>query len=559
MDLAELLEFLRGEDPIAAQALERSAGFEASEWVLVYRWNVEDAVGDSEHAVFIRGEEVHDARHHAGHDHQPGNGKPGFVSYGDGEGRWDTRWELVGEGDTVPLVHVRNYNGPFPGTVELAEDFRLCFDLYEDAAKREFVTVDEVGDRVVAARWIGDDLFVAKRFLRRYQAARQLHLCLQFCVDRHGGDEIKHLDPINVDIDEDTWRVAYHGANGHNFQRGRYFTRLVGKRILAPPPIEQSDIAPYDAPRNYESFIIGNDEEGQPVTHTCDPDQLANYFGKNPDAPHYLTPVYFKADVLGKYYGDPDRYAVEDGYLRAIHSFGLRMDNGRADQVAVFLGDLGTDIPFREQQYWRAFNVASAEGLSEVAFRRSFLGQWVDSDRAEHRLSAAHAAVNEAWLERFGWPLYDPLHEHDAHLMSSLHVPTNPGLSQFGDQITRLATFAVGYLNEAGIVAASNGTSQSGGINKLELLLGEQGLPTDVCGVLRRIQGARSRVATHRKGSDFDLDALLAGEPDLPTLFTSLMTELVGRFDELVVALRGLAPLEDEARSASEDPVVRDE
>ena len=29
--------------------------------------------------------------------------------------------EFVGQGGTVPLLHIRNYNGPFPATVELAE------------------------------------------------------------------------------------------------------------------------------------------------------------------------------------------------------------------------------------------------------------------------------------------------------------------------------------------------------------------------------------------------------------------------------------------------------
>lgn len=176
MDLAGLHDLLTGEDPAAADALERVQAFTRSEWVLVYRWDVADGAGDDQIAVLLAGDDLERARGQAGHDYSPGQGSPGFVSYGDGAGGWDTRWKLVGADDTVPLVHIRDHRGPFPKSVELAEDFRLCFDLYEDRDRREFVTVDEVGDRVVAARWEGEDLYVSKRFLRRYQAARQLHV-----------------------------------------------------------------------------------------------------------------------------------------------------------------------------------------------------------------------------------------------------------------------------------------------------------------------------------------------------------------------------------------------
>jgi hypothetical protein len=65
-----------------------------------------------------------------------------------------------------------------------------------------------------------------------------------------------------------------------------------------------------------------NDVTGKPVRHTCDPDKLANYFGKNPEAPHYLTPVFFRAEVLEKYYADPGKYSVEDGSLRCGRLWG---------------------------------------------------------------------------------------------------------------------------------------------------------------------------------------------------------------------------------------------
>lgn len=547
VNLAELRELLRAEDPAASRTLESVLAFESSEWVVVYRDDLEDFTGDSLLAVLLRGDELKRARTQAGYDVSPGDGRPGFVtSYTDNGS--ETEYLPVGSEDVVPVVHVRLYNGPFPKTVELAEDFRLCWDLYEDRTRGEWVTVDEVGGRVVVAKWAGDDLMVSKRFLRRYQAARQLHLSMQFCVDRRGGDELKHLDAINVDIDEGDVRLAYHGSDGMlGGLDPKYFTRLVGKRLIPPPPVEQSSMRPYDDPAEFESFIIGIDAEGRPVEHICDPEMLANYFGKNPGAPHFLTPVFFGREVLEKYFADPDRYEVQDGYLSAAHSFGLPIDNALTDHVMVFLGDLGRGLPHREQRYWRSYNVAPPGPISETAFRRSFLGQWADSVRIEHRFIAAYEAANKAWRERFGWHLFRPLHEADAHLLRSLRVPVNLSFSQFDDQIVRLAKIAVGALDEKQIVAATAGADKvDGGINKLERLMSQEGLdPDPLCSALRHVQGVRSRSAAHNKSREFDMSILLDGAADLRTLFTKLLEALTAQLAALAETLGAGMPPEE--------------
>jgi hypothetical protein len=319
------------------------------------------------------------------------------------------------------------------------------------------------------------------------------------------------------------------------------FTRLLGKRVIAPPPIEKSEMWPYEPDRQYETFIIGTDAEGGPSMHTCNPDALANYFGKNPDAPHYLTPVFFERRVFDKYYADSERYSVEDGYLRTSGAWGLRMDNAHETHVAVFLGDLGSDIPYREQQYWRSFNVAPPGPMSETAIRRSFLNQWYNSDRVEHRFVASYNRLNKAWQKRYGWPVYKPLNEGDANLLGAIHVPTNTSFGQFDDQIVRLAKVVVDSLNEEEISATLTApVKDEKGISKFERLMVELDVASEpICDDLRRVQGARTRSAAHRKGGDFDLAILLAGAPDLPALFNDLLDHLITDFDALVAAVDG--------------------
>jgi hypothetical protein len=72
---------------------------------------------------------------------------------------------------------------------------------------------------------------------------------------------------------------------------------------------------------------VSEDEVGRPIRHTCDPEQLADYFGKNPASANYMTPVFFRADVLQKYYDNPVLYEIQSGYLRCGALWRLHIDN----------------------------------------------------------------------------------------------------------------------------------------------------------------------------------------------------------------------------------------
>lgn len=68
--------------------------------------------------------------------------------------------------------------------------------------------------------------------------------------------------------------------------------------------------------------------------------------------------MYFSTkEVLKKYYDKPQKYKVEDNYIRCGNLWGLRIDNNHKDYVIVFLGDLGSHLSQNEQLYWRHFNI----------------------------------------------------------------------------------------------------------------------------------------------------------------------------------------------------------
>jgi len=242
-----------------------------------------------------------------------------------------------------------------------------------------------------------------------------------------------------------------------------------------------------------------------------------------------LTPVFFRRDVLNKYYANPDLYSVEDGYIRCAGLWGLRLDNDLQEHVMVFLGDLGRDIPLSEAQYWRSFNIAPQERVSETLIKRAFRGEFADPQSVDLRFARAYERTNRAWEAKYGWPLFKPLHTADEHVLAKLHIPLLDTQAEFDEQVGYLAKLLVDSLNvEAITPPMRNAAKSDGGLARLQRFLAEQGL-TDPATTLRpfaRIQGLRSRGAAHRKGSDYDLTVAI-GELDRRQGFAKMLSEAV--------------------------------
>lgn len=433
-----------------------------------------------------------------------GDGGPGFSQeYNAGQAR--TVYEPLSTAPIEPLVLYREFHGLRPTHPELSEQFRLLFNLWEDRRTGDFFYFDDAGNEIKAAEVRPERVRVLTSLIRRYQAARQMCLALYIDSTRFASS----LPPGSYEWQQRDSGHALDYYRGDGMGAGKPFSRLLGKTILRPPAQETCGLWPFEPPDRFEDFIIDVDDLGREVLHTSDPDALANYFGKNPDSPHYLTPVFFRRAVLDKYYADPDRYSVSDGMVRCAGLWGLRLDNDMPDHISVFLGDLGRDIPFDEAKYWRSFNIPPPEeGVSETLFRRAFLGQFADAQSPDLRFARLYEKTNDAWEARYGWPLFLPLHHDDSHVLAKLHVPAGDSQSEFDEQILYLAKLTVDSLNEAALKAAA-GTGPKGekGLRKLERFLAEAGFADaeELVRPLAQVQGLRSRGAAHRKGADFDI------------------------------------------------------
>jgi hypothetical protein len=535
--VAEVLERVEHDSPDSGLFIRRIINEDPGDWIPVFEDQERPGAEMFRFACLLTEERTAQALRDTNWELHTNGGAPGFVEHYSNGGK-QAEYQAVGAEGVIPVVFHRTFAGGRPDVIELADDFRLFWDLYHERRDEgdRWLATDEAGDPVVVAEQGPGRVRIRKSFLRRYQAARQLHLSVQFNIDLEGGEELRATAEARaVEAGDDTSCIAYGGTKWIG-EDGKFVARCIGKSLTPPPPVEQCKVWPFGPARSYENFIIGTDDIGNDIKFTCDSDALANYFGANPQAPHFLTPVFFKRAVLEKYYAEPDRYRVTDGYLDDSPLWGLPIDNGLGEHVAVFLGDLSR-IPYREQAYWKSFNVALEEKMSDVAIRRSLLGEFADADRVEFRFSRAYTSANSAWTLRFGWPLFKDLHPGDEHVAHALHVPTNRGYAAFDTQLISLAKLVVDCLNEEDLGKnLTSGVKGEKGIAKLERFAQEQSLSASVdplCAILRQVQGARSRSSAHRKGNDFNEILLLDGAPDLPTLFETMLTSLAEAFEQL--------------------------
>ena len=430
-------------------------------------------------------------------------GAPGFIGldasdeveyfrYGDDEG-------------FEPLVILQHHSGVRPEMKpQLGEEFRLYHNLWAKDTGTEFIKVNGNGSEELAARIGPKCVSVRTPLLRQFQAAKQLDLVLRISSYQYleGPTNEDLLGKVSVANNRDDVSFSLHAMRP--IARDQLCSVLDGTKVLKAPARERSGIWPFDRrEETYPEFIIGENADGEPVRHTCDPEGLANNFGKNPGAPHYLTPVYFRRDVLLRYYEQP-KYAVEDNHLSGPWS--LRLDNNHPDHMMVFLGDLGRDLPESERTYWQTFNLPPTGVPSRTLIRRAFLGEWADPEAPDLRFKSAYDRFNTKWLERSGWTLFKEPEPDDAHVLQRLRVPLNDSQPEFENQVMGLAKIMIDALNEKAIQQQlPTKVKDEKGIRKLERWMIQEQYPSaerDIA-FMKRLQRLRSKLAAHRKGSDY--------------------------------------------------------
>ncbi|MCY3891905.1 MAG: hypothetical protein OXF65_01265, partial [Acidimicrobiaceae bacterium] len=259
-----------------------------------------------------------------------------------------------------------------------------------------------------------------------------------------------------------------------------------------------------------------------------------NNFGANPDAAHYLTPVWFRPEVLQRYYADTYKYVITDGHLSCGDLWSVRIDNDNSDgHVMVWLGELGRRIPATERDHWKAHNVVLPKLASPTAIKRQLLGQWADAESPVLVLKQEYARFREAWHAQFDWDLLCELDGPNEQALERLRTPLNATDKEFEDQVKDLNLVLVEALNSKRLRSLATGDTHGlKSIALLELWLRDLGYPAldrDI-GFLRTLQEVRS-LSSHLRSSKHEqrlreLDVTEDRAATMHSLFNSATTML---------------------------------
>lgn len=432
---------------------------------------------------------------------------PGFNVYG----AWDSgeavyqKWNS--NSNIEPLVVKRCYNDLANDNIEIVEEFRFLFNLYYKEQSKEYINLEK-DDSVIKITDSGL-VKIHKMYLKRYLAVKNMALVMHIdsrCVDTNGEnfptDMLKYRNEENT-IFYTMTIGTYPDADGQ-----RNFSLLLGKKILFGCELKNCNIWPYNEEKHYINFIIGVDDEGREIQHTCDPSKLGNHFNDQLKAPHYLTLVFFDSAVLNKYYSKPKIYEVEDGIIRCGTLWSLYIDNQNTGYVSVYLGDLGRDLPSdQEQYYWRGFNKALDAKLSRTKFLRDYMACPTEPQAVDFRFKNIYVEVNRQFTKKMGWPLFLDLREEDLYNFEGLRVPINDSVSEMDMLALSLVKVLLDSLNEKEIEGQLTEKYEkiSGSISKLEAWFQEKKLIDFQKHIkfLRNLQTLRSSGTGHRKGDKY--------------------------------------------------------
>jgi len=464
------------------------------------------------YCAFVPNSEVDQALLTPTWDLSHGDGAPGSVIFHrDGEER--VQYLRFGDDRGIePLVIDRVFHGMREDYKEISEEFRLFHRLYHDRKTDQYLKFDDDGNETVVVIAEKDRIRIRVKEIRQFLAIRDMHLSVQFDCREHSSYSLEELglEESGHDKREGLACWGLHYGDFRGISEHRAFSRLLGKRLVEPLPKSKSGFWGFaeEVDKKYVDFIINVDENGDEETHTSNPDALANYFGANPEAPNYLTPVHFRKQVLDKYYQQPSKHSVEDSMLWCGTLWSLQIDNHHHDKVCAWLGDLGRDLPYQEQLHWRAYNIPPQGGVSETYFKRQILAQFTDSERPEHLFATQYRRLQEECENCLDWQLLLPLDAGDEYYIKCMRIPATDEQRDFDELVLGLTKLLIDSLNEKELnklIPEEDLPNIKGSISRLEAVLkanSVEGAGPQIA-FLRKLQNLRSSSSAHRKGSNY--------------------------------------------------------
>lgn len=508
------------------------------EWITIYRSkeSKEERVGF--YCALIAEDQVKRSLSDPSWDLQIGKGYPCHWYKNENGVETSTYSRFSNEG-IEPLVILRDFYDIKNSYWEVSEEFRHYFKLFEDRQNNKYIYIDDNGDDVDVVLMGDKEIKIKARFLKEFLTVKTMELSLSFDFNRFSE---KTIEEINIKeyhehkIGNDfVYSIGARKWDALGDETIKTHGFLMGKKLIKGLTDYKPSLTNRDEIK-YEEFIIGTDNDGKEKHFTCDENKLANYFGKNPEAPHYLTPVFFRKEVLRKYYDAPKKYSVDDNSISCCSLWSLRLDNNHPEHIMVFLGDLGR-LHQREQLYWKSFNISYSGGISRVTRKRAFEGEFADPEKGDLLFKYKYEIFQTKWYKKYGWHFFCPLSEQDSHHYKSLRIPLTNEQLEFDQQVLSLTKIFIDSLNEKELCKnICINKVNAKGIDKLEAYLVSKHINIpDVITYIRNLQELRSTGVAHLKGgkyekikNSFDID-----KHELSIVFETILAKAIRTINTL--------------------------
>ena len=413
-------------------------------------------------------------------------------------------YQRFGEIGVESLVYIRTFNNR-PAYIEISEEFRHYFNLYEDRKQNVFFSFDSSGNPIEVIKIINkgekdEEVKIRRKYLNEFLYVKKMWLCVQFNYNR---TVYQSLDSITEQFKSRDSNYIYciRSIRSHD----KLQINLCGKRFINYDEIKYLW---YEKEKKYEEFSF-IDHNGEEKSFTCEEDEIAPIFhDKETGVPDYMTLISFKKDVLKKYYDKPSQYSVKGNYLDCQGLWGMPMDI-QDDRVVVYLGDL-SKIPYEEQKYWRSYNIIEKAGISQEAWERDIEGKWnVETDQLDFFFKETYKQFNQNWYKKYNWYFFKLLSDNDKHCLDSLRVPLNEEQSEFDTQVLNLAKMFIESINikkikETFPASYEKDKKSSKTIDVLKEWLISKNIRADnMLEFLRQLQKLRSKGSAHIKDRDY--------------------------------------------------------
>lgn len=505
-----------------------------SEWVTVFEFldGSKEVDRGAYFSAIVSNKKIKDVLEKYEWDLRLDGGKPGFCTSYKGN-KEITKYYRFYEKGIEPLVYWRTFSGRSEKYYEVSEEFRLYFDLFERRDQNGstlFLITDEDGEEDEVIRIKNDKVEIKLKYIKEFITVKKMCLIIYFEAMRFSPKTIEELNlsPTDSIVKKDnlTYSICIRNLHlsGNNSQGW-----LLGKKIILGLKNFTPSIFRSSNSEKYEDFIVGVDKDGEFITASCSNDYQSKI--------NFLTPIFFKREVLKKYFDDPAKYSIEDSYVKMDGFWGLRVMNNHTEHVVVWLGDLKS-LPYKEQTHWKSYNISpSNRKISHADFDRNINGEFADPENPELYFKYKLNQFQKDWYKKYKWYLFKPLTKGDEYHLKSLHIPTTDNQKEFDDQIGSLTKIIVDSLNEKELIKdLKNIKSDAKGIDKLENFLVLNGFNSPpMIKFIRNLQELRSSAVAHRKGKNyekvkkfFDIDS-----KSLPSVFENILINSIYIFNSL--------------------------